>query len=100
MPAYSSDTKKYHRERVRRFMDDPEDGEWVRTKENRDKTDRRLHSEIMPGMDARKGKAGRHRQQSPLRPQCAPLSGVGLWIGHRGGMPKRGGMGLAGRRRF
>jgi predicted phage terminase large subunit-like protein len=37
-------------------IDDPEDGEWVRTKENRDKTDRWLHSEIMPGMDARKGK--------------------------------------------
>jgi hypothetical protein len=28
----------------------------VRTKENRDKTDRWLHSEVMPGMDARKGK--------------------------------------------
>src|SRR5580704_2231895 len=38
------------------IVDDPEDGEWVRTKENRDKTDRWLHSEIMPGMDARKGK--------------------------------------------
>jgi hypothetical protein len=37
-------------------VDDPEDGEWVRIKENRDKTDRWLHSEIMPGMDARKGK--------------------------------------------
>jgi phage terminase large subunit-like protein len=37
-------------------VDDPEDGEWVRTKENRDKTARWLHSEIMPGMDARKGK--------------------------------------------
>ena len=37
-------------------VDDPEDGEWVRTKENRDKTDRWLHSEVMPGMDARKGK--------------------------------------------
>jgi hypothetical protein len=37
-------------------IDDPEDGEWIRTKENRDKTDRWLHSEIMPGMDARKGK--------------------------------------------
>lgn len=37
-------------------IDDPEDGEWVRTKENRDKTDRWLHSEIIPGMDARKGK--------------------------------------------
>jgi phage terminase large subunit-like protein len=38
------------------IVDDPEDGEWVRTKENRDKTDRWLHSEVMPGMDARKGK--------------------------------------------
>jgi phage terminase large subunit-like protein len=37
-------------------IDDPEDGEWVRTKENRDKTDRWLHSEIIPGLDARKGK--------------------------------------------
>jgi phage terminase large subunit-like protein len=37
-------------------VDDPEDGEWVRTKENRDKTDRWLHSEVMPGLDARKGK--------------------------------------------
>ncbi len=35
-------------------VDDPEDGEWVRTKENRDKTDRWLHSEVMPGLDARK----------------------------------------------
>jgi len=37
-------------------VDDPEDGEWVRTKENRDKTDRWLRSEIMGGLDARKGK--------------------------------------------
>jgi hypothetical protein len=37
-------------------IDDPEDGEWVRTKENRDKTHRWLQAEIMPGMDARKGK--------------------------------------------
>jgi phage terminase large subunit-like protein len=37
-------------------VDDPEDGEWVRTKENRDKTDRWLHSEIMGGIDARKGR--------------------------------------------
>jgi phage terminase large subunit-like protein len=37
-------------------IDDPEDGEWIRTKENRDKTHRWLQSEIMPGMDARKGK--------------------------------------------
>lgn len=38
------------------IVDDPEDGEWVRTKENRDKTDRWLRSEIIPGMDAKKGK--------------------------------------------
>jgi phage terminase large subunit-like protein len=37
-------------------VDDPEDGEWVRTKENRDKTDRWLHSEIAGGIDARKGR--------------------------------------------
>jgi phage terminase large subunit-like protein len=37
-------------------VDDPEDGEWVRTKENRDKTARWLHSEVMGGLDARKGK--------------------------------------------
>src|SRR5579871_2584146 len=37
-------------------VDDPEDGEWVRTKENRDKTERWLRSEVIPGMDARKGK--------------------------------------------
>ena len=38
------------------IVDDPEDGEWVRTKENRDKTDRWLKSEVMGGLDARKGK--------------------------------------------
>lgn len=37
-------------------VDDPEDGEWVRTKENRDKTERWLRSEIMGGLDSRKGK--------------------------------------------
>lgn len=37
-------------------VDDPEDGEWVRTKENRDKTARWLHSEVMGGLDARHGK--------------------------------------------
>jgi hypothetical protein len=37
-------------------VDDPEDGEWVRTKENRDKTDRWLHSKITGGLDARKGR--------------------------------------------
>ncbi len=38
------------------IVDDPEDGEWVRTKENRDKTERWLRSEVIGGMDARKGK--------------------------------------------
>ncbi len=37
-------------------VDDPEDGEWVRTKENRDKTERWLRSEVMGGLDSRKGK--------------------------------------------
>jgi phage terminase large subunit-like protein len=38
------------------IVDDPEDGEWVRTKENRDKTDRWLHSEVIPGIDVKRGK--------------------------------------------
>jgi len=38
------------------IVDDPEDGEWVRSKDNRDKTERWLRSEVIPGMDARKGK--------------------------------------------
>ncbi len=37
-------------------VDDPEDGEWVRTKENRDKTERWLRSEVAGGIDARKGR--------------------------------------------
>jgi phage terminase large subunit-like protein len=37
-------------------VDDPEDGEWVRTKENRDKTDRWLRAEVMGGIDARRGR--------------------------------------------
>jgi phage terminase large subunit-like protein len=37
-------------------IDDPEDAEWVRTKENRDKTDRWLRNEIVGGLDARKGR--------------------------------------------
>jgi hypothetical protein len=37
-------------------VDDPEDGEWLRMKENRDETNRWLHSEIIPGLDAGKGK--------------------------------------------
>lgn len=37
-------------------IDDPEDGEWGPHQRERDKTDRWLHSEIMQGMDARKGK--------------------------------------------
>jgi phage terminase large subunit-like protein len=38
------------------IVDDPEDAEWVRTKENRDKTDRWLRNEIVGGLDARKGR--------------------------------------------
>lgn len=37
-------------------VDDPEDGEWVRTKENRDKTERWLRTEVIGSMPARKGK--------------------------------------------
>jgi phage terminase large subunit-like protein len=37
-------------------VDDPEDGEWIRTKENRDKTERWLRAEIAGGIDARKGR--------------------------------------------
>jgi hypothetical protein len=38
------------------IVDDSEDGEWVGTKENRDKTDRWLHLEFIGAMDARRGK--------------------------------------------
>jgi phage terminase large subunit-like protein len=38
------------------IVDDPEDGEWIRTKENRDKTERWLRSEVIGGIDARKGR--------------------------------------------
>jgi predicted phage terminase large subunit-like protein len=48
-------THLQHRPRLV-VIDDPEDGEWVQTKENRDKSDRWLHSEIMGGIDARKGR--------------------------------------------
>lgn len=37
-------------------VDDPEDLEWVRKKENRDKTERWLKSEVIPAMDEREGK--------------------------------------------
>ncbi len=37
-------------------VDDPEDLEWVRTKENRDKTDRWFTGEVIPAMDARSRK--------------------------------------------
>jgi phage terminase large subunit-like protein len=37
-------------------VDDPEDAEWVRTKENRDKSDRWLRNEVIGAMPARKGK--------------------------------------------
>ena len=38
------------------IVDDPEDAEWTRTKENRDKTERWLRSEVAGGIDARKGR--------------------------------------------
>jgi phage terminase large subunit-like protein len=38
------------------IIDDPEDIEWVRTKENRDKTEQWLNSEVIPGLDKRKRK--------------------------------------------
>ena len=37
-------------------VDDPEDLEWVRTKENRDKTERWLVGEVIPATDARQSK--------------------------------------------
>ena len=37
-------------------VDDPEDLEWVRTKENRDKTERWLRSEVLPAVDERVGR--------------------------------------------
>ena len=38
------------------IVDDPEDLEWVRTKENRDKTERWLRSEVLPAVDERTGR--------------------------------------------
>ena len=38
------------------IVDDPEDLEWVRTKENRDKTERWLRSEVMPAIDESEGR--------------------------------------------
>jgi predicted phage terminase large subunit-like protein len=38
------------------IIDDPEDIEWVRQKENRDKTEQWLNSEVIPGLDKRKRK--------------------------------------------
>ncbi len=38
------------------IVDDPEDGEWVRVKENRDKTERWLRTEVLGAMDARSGR--------------------------------------------
>jgi len=38
------------------IIDDPEDLEWVRTKENRDKTETWLNSEVIPGMDKKQRK--------------------------------------------
>lgn len=37
-------------------VDDPEDLEWVRTKENRDKTERWLRAEVIPALNERIGK--------------------------------------------
>jgi hypothetical protein len=54
MPSIAREQKEFHKSKIR--SDDLEDGEWVRTKENRDKGNRWLHSEIIPGLDARKGK--------------------------------------------
>lgn len=38
------------------IVDDPEDLEWVRTKENRDKTERWLRGEVIPAIDERSGR--------------------------------------------
>jgi phage terminase large subunit-like protein len=38
------------------IIDDPEDKEWVKTKENRDKTEQWLNSEVIPGLDKQKRK--------------------------------------------
>ena len=38
------------------IVDDPEDLEWVRTKENRDKTERWLRGEVMPAIEERNGR--------------------------------------------
>ncbi len=38
------------------IIDDPEDLEWVRTKENRDKTERWLRGEVIPAIDEAKGR--------------------------------------------
>jgi predicted phage terminase large subunit-like protein len=38
------------------FLDDPEDSEWVKTKENRDKTEQWLNSEVIPGLDKQRKK--------------------------------------------
>ncbi len=38
------------------IIDDPEDLEWVRTKENRDKTERWLRGEIIPAIDEAQGR--------------------------------------------
>jgi hypothetical protein len=38
------------------IIDDPEDIEWVRTKENRDKTEQWLNSEVIPGLDKQQRK--------------------------------------------
>lgn len=42
--------------------------------ENRDKTERRLRSEVNPGMDARKGKLGVIRNLLHMDVLCSPFS--------------------------
>jgi hypothetical protein len=37
-------------------LDDPEDSDWVKTKENRDKTEQWLNSEVIPGLDKQQKK--------------------------------------------
>lgn len=46
---------KQHRPKLI-VVDDPEDLKWVKTKENRDATERWLRGEVLPGMDERTGR--------------------------------------------
>lgn len=48
---------KHRQHRIKLFIvDDPEDAEWARTKENRDKTERWLRQEVLPAIDERSGR--------------------------------------------